>query len=138
MVIAAKRCEVVSDELRLPTEQLFCDSDDFAESNNSGIEHYARDDGSSIYVRSISSMLLDDDGNHVGETLILHDISQEKVSHDQLLLWGMVFKHSGEAILITDADNHIVTVNESFTTSPAIALKRWWGSLSAPLLRAPR
>ena len=43
------------------------------------------------------------------------DVDEDKRNSEQLRLLAKVFAHSGEAILVTDAQNRIVSVNESFT-----------------------
>ena len=43
------------------------------------------------------------------------DIDTEKRTREQLRLLANVFEHSGEAIVVTDAQNRIVSINESFT-----------------------
>ncbi len=55
---------------------------------------------------------------HAGEQYILtliRDISERKRDEEKLRLWATVFENSGEAVMITDADNRIVLVNEAFT-----------------------
>lgn len=50
-----------------------------------------------------------------GLLLNLYDISQRKRDEQALKLAAQVFDHSSEGILITDASNHIVSVNHAFT-----------------------
>lgn len=45
----------------------------------------------------------------------VQDITERKDNEEALLLYAKVFEHSGEAIMITDADNCIVLVNAAFT-----------------------
>ncbi len=45
----------------------------------------------------------------------VRNLLQRKTAERQLLLAAHVFKHSGEAIMITDHDNHIIDVNPAFT-----------------------
>ena len=48
--------------------------------------------------------------------LVVHTtITERKRAEEALLLSAKVFEHSGEAIMITDAANRIVTVNAAFT-----------------------
>ena len=54
----------------------------------------------------------DDSGN----ILVAHtNITARKRNEDALRLSAKVFEHSGEAIVITDADNRIISVNAAFT-----------------------
>ncbi len=46
---------------------------------------------------------------------VIKDITQRKRAEAELNLMARVFTNSGEGIVITDADNRIVAVNESFT-----------------------
>jgi len=45
----------------------------------------------------------------------VRDITLRKNTEKQLRMWGEVFKNSGEAIFITDAESTIYLVNEAFT-----------------------
>ncbi len=71
--------------------------------------------GESIYVLQTVSPQYDDEGQCIGEILMMHDVTKERQDHEQLLLWSLVYKHSGEAIVISDAKNRILSVNDSFT-----------------------
>ena len=46
---------------------------------------------------------------------LIHDISERKRAEQSLRLYANIFERSGEAIMITDVRNHIVTVNPAFT-----------------------
>ncbi|MCF8150900.1 MAG: EAL domain-containing protein [Burkholderiaceae bacterium] len=53
-----------------------------------------------------------------GEVLLhtlWRDISERQVAEQQLRLLASVFEHSGEAIVITDRDNRILEVNQTFS-----------------------
>ena len=54
-------------------------------------------------------------GNSVGVAGIIADQTERKLAETQLRLFANVFEHSGEAILVTDAGNRIIAVNEAFT-----------------------
>ncbi|SNS97126.1 PAS domain S-box-containing protein/diguanylate cyclase (GGDEF) domain-containing protein [Noviherbaspirillum humi] len=58
------------------------------------------------------------DGDGRGQRMIgtLCDISERKESEEALQLAAMVYQHSAEAMMVTDADNVIVAVNPAFTT----------------------
>jgi len=43
------------------------------------------------------------------------DISERKESEATIRLWATVFENSGEAVMITDPDNRIISVNQAFT-----------------------
>ncbi len=46
---------------------------------------------------------------------IQEDVTERKRSEETLRLWATVFENSGEAVMITDRENHIVSVNQAFT-----------------------
>jgi len=46
---------------------------------------------------------------------VFSDVTEHKQAENRLRLLASVFEHSGEAILITDPDNRIITVNDAFT-----------------------
>ncbi len=46
--------------------------------------------------------------------MVVREITQRKTQDKQLRLWAKVFEGSNEAIMITDADLHIVSVNRAY------------------------
>lgn len=72
-------------------------------------------DGRLIDVQIRCSPLYDPNYNHVGEILVIRDVSERARIEKQLQLWASVYENSGEGILITDVDNQVVSVNRSFT-----------------------
>lgn len=46
---------------------------------------------------------------------LIRDISERKRNEETTRLWATVFENSGEAVMITDPDNRIVSVNQAFT-----------------------
>ncbi len=59
--------------------------------------------------------LMDAAGQVAHYLSIQEDISDRKHDEDTLRLWATVFENTGEAVMITDADNRIVSVNQAFT-----------------------
>ena len=53
-------------------------------------------------------------GDEQGEVWVVQDITERKAAEAELRLAASVFENSSEAILITDADNHIISVNRAF------------------------
>ena len=53
-------------------------------------------------------------GDELGEVWVVQDITERKAAEAELRLAASVFENSSEAILITDADNRIVSVNRAF------------------------
>jgi len=61
---------------------------------------------------AISQMTID---GAVYFTGIIRDISKRKQSEQALLVASSVYRSMGEAVMVTDAENNIITVNEPFT-----------------------
>jgi diguanylate cyclase (GGDEF)-like protein/PAS domain S-box-containing protein len=80
-----------------------------------GYYHCQSRNGETIYVLLTASPLLDDQHECIGENIMMHDVTKERQDHEQLLLWSLVYRHSGEAIVISDPNNRILSVNDSFT-----------------------
>jgi two-component system, chemotaxis family, CheB/CheR fusion protein len=76
-------------------------------------EHVATPNGERI-LQSVRFPLLGDDGVVYAVCTQSTDITERKHAEDQLRLAARVFDHSGEGIVVTDADNVILTVNEAF------------------------
>jgi diguanylate cyclase (GGDEF)-like protein/PAS domain S-box-containing protein len=66
-------------------------------------------------VQVVASKILDDAGQHVKTVMLFSDISQQKDTERHLQLYAEIFRHIGEGILITDAENRIVEVNDAVT-----------------------
>jgi diguanylate cyclase (GGDEF)-like protein/PAS domain S-box-containing protein len=77
-------------------------------------EVFWRKDGVAIPVEYWSSPILND-GIVVGAIATFVDITERKRAEGQLGLAAKVFEHSGEGIMITDAQRTIVMVNQAFT-----------------------
>ncbi len=65
-------------------------------------------------LHSIRFPLLGDDGVLYAVCTQSTDITERKHAEDQLRLAARVFDHSGEGIVVTDAEGRIVTVNQAF------------------------
>ncbi|MDQ5879949.1 MAG: hypothetical protein QG638_2686 [Pseudomonadota bacterium] len=72
-----------------------------------------RRDGSLVDV-DVRVSGFDQDNEHYTLALI-RDISERKRNEETTRLWATVFENSGEAVMITDPDNRIVSVNQAFT-----------------------
>jgi len=72
-------------------------------------------DGRTVWLRNLVSVVPGEAGS-ARLYGYLFDISEEKRAEEQLRLAGEVFQGSGEAIVITDSDLRIVSVNPAFTT----------------------
>lgn len=71
-----------------------------------GVEHH---------LLTVRTPLFDDDGIISGQCIQMTDITVRKRAEEQLRLVARVFERTGEGIIISDAQGHILTVNEAFT-----------------------
>lgn len=82
---------------------------------------YRRKDGSAFDVEVVAQRVMLDDGQVIN--LAIHDISERKLADRTLQLYADIFNRSGEAIIITDGTNRIVSVNEAFTRLTGYAIE---------------
>ena len=78
-------------------------------------EHTLVLNGSTRYFRCVHQVLHDSAG---GSPVIINEseeITQRKNAESQLRIAARVFEHSGEAIVVTDSQSNILTINDSFT-----------------------
>ncbi len=73
-----------------------------------------RSDGTPVWCHRVGRPL-DPATPHAGSIWVYADITRERRQRAQLELARTVFDNSTEALLVTDADNRIVTVNRAFT-----------------------
>jgi diguanylate cyclase (GGDEF)-like protein/PAS domain S-box-containing protein len=73
-------------------------------------------DGRVKQIRERGETLYDNAGKPLRSIGTAQDITDIRRMESQMELLGSAFHHSGEAIMITDHDNRIVTVNSAFTT----------------------
>ncbi|MDD2744072.1 MAG: EAL domain-containing protein [Rhodocyclaceae bacterium] len=80
------------------------------------IEHrLAMPDGRIKTILECAQTYYAEDGTPLRSVGTAQDISSIRQMESQMQLLGVAFQHSGEAILITDRENRIVTVNPAFT-----------------------
>ncbi len=72
-------------------------------------------DGRIKWVNERCETHYDAQGKAIRSTGTVQDITERKQAEEALRLYANVFEHSGEAIVITDSDNHILAVNAAFT-----------------------
>lgn len=72
--------------------------------------------GGSRQIRERGETIYDENGRPLRTIGTAQDITDLRRMESQMQLLGSAFHHSGEAIMITDHENRIVTVNPAFTT----------------------
>ncbi len=72
-------------------------------------------DGREVWVLTNAQWMRDADGQVVGVEGTTRDNTDRRRAEEKLRLAAQVFENSGEAIMITDHDNRIVSVNRAFT-----------------------
>jgi diguanylate cyclase (GGDEF)-like protein/PAS domain S-box-containing protein len=79
------------------------------------IEHRIIVNGAVRWVRERAELRFDPQGQLQSGVGTVQDITESKEAAAQLHLLASVFRHSSEALLITDKDNAIIEVNPAFT-----------------------
>ena len=79
-------------------------------------------DGRIKIIQECAVTLFDDAGTPLRSIGTAQDISGLRHMESQMQLLGVAFQHSGEAILITDSKNNIVTVNPAFSVLTGYSL----------------
>ncbi len=74
---------------------------------------HRRRDGA-VFIAEVMLTALTIRGERVIQACI-RDITARRLAEDQLQLAAMVYQHSSEAMMVTDADDRIVAVNQAFT-----------------------
>jgi diguanylate cyclase (GGDEF)-like protein/PAS domain S-box-containing protein len=72
-------------------------------------------DGRIKYVREECETLYDAQGQPTLSRGTIQDITRQKISEETISLYANVFRHSAEAIMITDHHNRIIAVNPALT-----------------------
>ncbi len=75
---------------------------------------YRRADGVYLWLEAVGNPLFDARGKVCGAVISSRDITERKRVEAELRLAARVFENSREAIMITDADNRILSVNRAF------------------------
>lgn len=68
-----------------------------------------------IWVRTSKLPLVNFDDETIGVLGIYEDITAQKHAQEEMQLASLVYQNSSEAMMVTDADNVIITVNPAFT-----------------------
>ncbi|HEX5804163.1 MAG TPA: EAL domain-containing protein [Azospira sp.] len=69
-----------------------------------------------FYWDSVHIVPIRDEAGQIAHYLsVQEDISERKENEETIRLWATVFENSGEAVMITDPQNRIISVNQAFT-----------------------
>lgn len=77
--------------------------------------HYWRDDGSEFLGHLTGRRILDNQGQAIGLVGVIMDVTQRRQLEEVQLLASTVLNAVGEGVCVTDAENHIISVNPAFT-----------------------
>jgi diguanylate cyclase (GGDEF)-like protein/PAS domain S-box-containing protein len=80
-----------------------------------------RRDGRQISVEFTSKAILEHD-QYCGMVAVIRDVTARKQAEEELLLAAHVFRNTGEGVIITDQNEHILVVNEAFSKISGYAL----------------
>ena len=80
-----------------------------------GDTRMVRKDGSPLWIR-LSGRPLDASEPLAGSIWVFTDITPQREQQAQLELAQLVFNHSNEALMVTDSNNRIESINTAFTT----------------------
>lgn len=106
--------QIVHPDDRLRVDKAYRDS--IANRTPYEIEHrLVMADGRIKVILECGETYYGEDGSALRSIGTAQDISSIRQMESQMQLLGVAFKHSGEAILISDQANNIVTVNPAFT-----------------------
>ncbi|MBL8490095.1 MAG: PAS domain S-box protein, partial [Rhodocyclaceae bacterium] len=78
--------------------------------------------GTRLYLAIDAGPIRDADGRLVAVVETLRDMTVRQNAEEGMRLYANVFEHSGEAILVTDRENRIVSLNRTFTRLTGYAL----------------
>ncbi|MGC9457797.1 MAG: bifunctional diguanylate cyclase/phosphodiesterase [Halothiobacillaceae bacterium] len=93
-----------------------------ADDRREAIFRIRREDGRIRWLRAQSENRHDAQDRPLSCVGTLQDITEQQESAEALQLYANVFENSGEAILITDADNRVITCNPAFVRLTGYAL----------------
>ena len=80
------------------------------------IDHRLRmPDGRIKHVRERCETDFDEAGQPLRSVGTVQDVTAEVLAEARIRLYAKLFEHSGEAIMITDRENHVLEVNAAFT-----------------------
>lgn len=94
---------------------------------------YWRHDGTEFWGHLNASRLTDEDGKLLGMIAVITDIDERKKDLERLRIAATVFDASHDGIMVTDAQNRIVSVNRAFSDITGYAAEEVLGQSPAIL-----
>ncbi len=94
---------------------------------------YWRHDGTEFWGHLNASRLTDEDGKLLGMIAVITDVDERKKDLERLRIAATVFDASHDGILVTDAQNRIVSVNRAFSDITGYAVEEVLGQSPAIL-----
>ncbi len=82
-----------------------------------------RESGEIGFVEERCEHEFDEDGNPIRSIGTVHDITKQKIAQNELLLASEVFEKMNDGVLITDAQQRIIKVNNAFTKMSGYTLE---------------
>jgi diguanylate cyclase (GGDEF)-like protein/PAS domain S-box-containing protein len=83
--------------------------------NASIVKRYRRKDGTLVWVHLTTSVQRDAEGLRLHLITLVEDITVKKQAEDDLKLAALVYETSNEAMVVTDPEGRILTVNSAFS-----------------------
>ncbi len=78
--------------------------------------NHSRHSGDDLFhIESRITAIKDNDNTLLGYTLLSRDVTQRQISEEKLLLASHVYENAIEGIIVTNAQNKIISVNPAFT-----------------------
>ncbi|MBP6647214.1 MAG: diguanylate cyclase [Burkholderiaceae bacterium] len=89
--------------------------------------------GAYLFLDVRKAPFINEQGEVIGVVGSGRDVTAQKVVEDRLQQMALVLEHSGEGLMISDADNHIVDVNPAFSRMTGFAHEEVIGKTPAML-----
>ena len=86
------------------------------------MEEKTCDKGRTYWVETYKTPIIDEAGAVLGTSGYARDITERKDAEERQELAALIYRHSSEAIMVTDHENRIIDVNEAFTAITGFTL----------------
>lgn len=103
---------IIDPQLKHQIKTVYCFLSEYQ--NSKYINKSITKDGRTIICEWYNTLMTDKNGNIIGMTSLVQDITEGKLLEAQLKLVANVFTHAKEGIIITNASGNIIDVNEAF------------------------